>query len=960
MSYDLLMVGGSGAQFGLALLECTGLGFAELPRAMYVIDADKGFYQNVLTPGLDMFAEETVALLNHVAEGGQPTATPQLKHVMPYSDPTPKFTVMDLIKGKPMSKLAQVCITDDEANYSIDEGLYGMAKLGGVVLADRAARKDDTRLKGEQGVFPDALIKELEGSGCTGPIFIAGSVAGGTGAGFMAPLLKAIRTAKTLNDRKVHVFSFLPWFELPGSGKSIGPSNSRMALNASQGIRFLQDTLEEIVLTGEHKMLTMVHVIGLPDGAKKPSKDGAMHVGAPGPMMYYAAALLSKGLSAFTDVTFVLQSGVYAWACNPVLDGKGVLSGRVKFRIPVLGTENDNLGDGLVPFEAISHVLEVVNLAIETLTPNRFNSAFGRLSDSPEYLPRVLYDAIKTGRSSTADRILAGMEIRKKLGDFQLKIKEQAKTLQAAQAGVSGDLVVLPEVKDWSRDSLKNVLHINTLLERNKSLPRLLSNAIAQNKLNVAAELVLRALMRGLALGEGGATARELVAKFPPAAATIVALPGQSPTTVHPVPNTPFVRMNAEAVDKLGTILSGNLPPDSQSQPSPLARARLCRFLIENSRLPDNYTFPTGLALADLPEGRLLLIWLGLAAGRWSVCERQRMEGADLRHLNSFDRAVAEFESKDGPQPYRSSWISFVVAKKAGDQYSDADIVAASSPQTGWFTSIRIEEGDNKSYQAFKDLAQDLESNKMWDWLKMAFRGWLDLLAREHAVARNQPWFRMLSLFAGGVATDEDRLKFRQLVWCSVGPLALQVEGGPGFQGNARVVDMSLPLLIDPVEREAIVCALGGTAVQAYAAQPLCVIQQRNGMVELLLKTPTEVKTLLQLRAPQPTAAGLNFEQDLQGGAFAFLNWQGCAGLPRWDAGFRHQFRALATNKWGVQCHDAPLELGHIMIMFGDRPEYAQSFGLDANRYNTLIEMTKKSEPFRPAIINLFNGAQRI
>lgn len=57
MSYDLVLVGGSGAQFGYALLECLGHGLVEFPNAIFVVDGDRGFFDKVLTPQRRLWPE---------------------------------------------------------------------------------------------------------------------------------------------------------------------------------------------------------------------------------------------------------------------------------------------------------------------------------------------------------------------------------------------------------------------------------------------------------------------------------------------------------------------------------------------------------------------------------------------------------------------------------------------------------------------------------------------------------------------------------------------------------------------------------------------------------------------------------------------------------------------------------------------------------------------------------------
>ena len=580
--------------------------------------------------------------------------------------------------------------------------------------------------------------------------------------------------------------------------------------------------------------------------------------------------------------------------------------------------------------------------------------------DNPDFLPRVVFNALKGGRSSTPDRVGAGIEMTKQFDDHIQRLKAQAEKLSVVNATVASASTALPDVEDWSRDRLKDVKHLDVVLRRSKNLQKLLKNAIAQNKTAIAADLIVRALVRGLALGEQGATAKLLLSTYSATPNTIVALPGQAPSNVEPVQGTPFVRLTPEVVDKLGETLTGSVLPDSQCVPSALARARVSRFLLEPRRIKDNHVFPMSLELAETPEGRLLLTWLGLSSGRWSVVDRQRLDIVNFPNLNNFDRAVAVFEPKDGPTPYRSSWNSLVASQPMGSQLADKDIIGASSPQTGWFTSVRVDEGSSKTIQVFRDLAQDLTANNLWHPLQATYRGWLDLVRREYPAATGQVWFRTLNLFAGGPATEADREGFRRFVWTSVGPIALQVDGAVGQATQAKLVDMWLPRLIDPAERERIVCVMVGTASQVYEANPAVQIERRDGHVEYQVRSAQGNTVMLKVRAPQPPANLVSFAEDLLGGAYEIVEWSSAKGLPNWEAGFRPQFAARASAKFGAQVRNTSVTLAQVLAMYADRPDYAAAFGADNEKVAHLAKLVALSAPFRPGIINLFNDEQRI
>ena len=966
MSYDVVMVGGSGAQFGLALYECLGLGFVELPNQLFVVDADKGFVAK-LEEANKAFAEQVVEFKNHVAGDAKQVKLPALRPWAPYGDRAkPKFTVLDLIDANPLSRLGQICLTEDEATYSIHEGLFGMAKLGGVIVADRAAQARvaaaGVEARGGVSGFPEALVRALGDNQPNSPlpIVIAGSVAGGTGAGFIAPLVRAIRMSASCAQRPVHVFAFLPWFELPSASDDIGPSNKRMAQNASQGIRFLQDVIAEVQAGGNRQQVTCVHVIGLPDGAQKPVRNNqeSMHKQGPGPMMYYAASLLSKDMAAFTGTAAQVQSGVFALTCNPTAGEIDVLRGRVKYSIPGLG-----VAAGEIPFDAVKDVLDVVHRALETVkNPVRYENAFGMLLDNSDSLPKTIYRALKSGRESTAKRKAAGAELARLLGEQQQRLASQAKKLADVNATVTSSKVDVPLIPDWAHDKLADVLHIQELLERSPKLLELLTNAIAQNKIAVAADLIVRSLVHGLGIGRGNSVSKVLADAYKKSADDIMALPGTTPTSVDVVQGTSLVKLTPDVVDKLGVTLAGNVPPDSQCIPSALARARIARFMIEPGRLRDDYTFPMSYELAEKPEGRLLLCWLGVSAGLWSIAERQFLEGSAVQRAGNFDKAVSAFEptEKNSPTPYRSAWVSFLASKPGGGPALDAEIVAASSPQTGWFTSVRVDEGRKKSNEAFRKLAEEISNRSLWGPLQATYRVWLEQVSQTHPSVERQPWFNMLSLFAGRRApTDEERRGSDQYVWCTLGPLPMQVDGRAGDSRPATVVDLYLPRLLEPKEREAMVCVLGGAATQAFEAYPALQLELKNGHIEFQLATPLGTTTMLKVRGLQQTG-GLDFESELRGGAYEIVDWSGALGLPGWEQGFRPQFAPRVRAHFGAGLEGQRLELLHIVDMMRRRPEYARALGLDDVKLNTLRSMAGNLPPFRPGILNLFNSSFKI
>jgi hypothetical protein len=961
VSYDLILVGGSGAQFGYALLECLGMGFVDLPNALYVVDADQGFFTRVLKPAHEQFAGRAVQIHQQLddSDASAPKA-PRLIHTPPYSHAAAQFTVAELTQTQPLSRYGQACFTADEVGHKIHEGLYGMAKLGGLIVAHQEAQRQLLQ-QTTDATFPTSLLQSLGNNPASrDTIFLAGSVAGGTGAGFMAPLLKSLRKDPRFAQRPIHVFTFLPWFSLPTAKSGIGPSTERMALNASQGIRYLRDVAQEF--KGPRPAPTCVHIIGLPRNAKPPARsgdhaEGGMHQAQPGPLMYYAASLLTNGLRLFQGTAATLDTGVYTLVCNPSVGGVGVLRGRIHYQLPSLGLRDGR--EPVLPFESLQGLLGAILVALEPLTDRtRFENAFGRVLDNPAYLPEVVYQALKQGRNTTPARHAAGVRLVELLTETRRRLQTELTRLQELLAQIGGpqDQAQLPDVPDWSRDKLRDVLHLHKVLTRSARFGALLENAVAQERLEVAAEIVVRALLRGLALGNNGETVKKINEHVRPTAQSDVTLPQGLPGAT-PVQDTPFVPLSDTLVDQLAGALVGDQLPDSQCLPSLLGKARVARFVSE--RVPEGHAFPLNISLADSPQGRMVLLWLGLTTGQWSVCERVFLDTAQHQTLTNFERAVRLFELAPGLTPYCARWVSLVAARRAGEAITDADVVGCSSPQTGWFVSARVEEGEHANLQPFRALAESITAQNWWEPLRWTYRVWLADVAARHPNASEQEWFRLLRLFAGGPQPREpltqERLFVETEAWYAIGPIALQV----GRRGQFAELDQVwLPRVLVREERERLLCVLVGTAEQSRATSPSVVVQQRGRDLALTLRREGNEFPLLHLRNPATVGHNLRPEDQLAGGAYELTDWSGTAQSPvplHWGT-----FRALFAARLRAEHTIAPelqqnLQWGTVSHFLTTQPDFAQGLGFvqDPGRVALLANLTPG--PFAPGLVNLFN-----
>lgn len=959
MSYDLVLVGGSGAQFGYALLECLGHGLVEFPNAIFVVDGDRGFFDKVLTPAAATFGQSAVDVANATRDAeGSETRLPKLRYIAPYSNNHHRFTITDLCGLNPLGALGEVCITQAEAAYPIDEGLYGMAKLGGVVVAQAGSEHGDTA-PSDPHAFPSNLIAELASASFSGgglhPVLVVGSVAGGTGAGFMAPLLKALRADAKLNSRPIHVFAFLPWFALSATKDGIGPSNQRMALNASQGILYLQKCIADL----SAKPMTYVHLVGLPKAAKAPARsgssgEGGMHQPEPGPLMYYVASLLSDRLRAFTNVADNMPTGVYTLLCNAAAGGNGPLAGRIRYRLPAVGSETS---DEYVPFEALQGLLEAVVAGLATLSDKeRYERCFvasALLSDDPERIPRMIYDAIRNSGADSGKRRAMALEVSDLLKAALAKTKKDLERLSSVLASISGttqtDKVFV--IDDWTVAALADPNHLQKVLARSGTLPKYLSAAAKQQKPKQFADLLVRALIRNLGRGPEGATVVAVRDRFAPAVTTDVTLPGTGLPNAKPhSEGSPFVLLSPAFVDDLARTITGNAQPDSQCLPSPLARAHVADFMISNL----SGTLPDGPALADTASGRLLLMWLGITATKIKIGERIHLQQPDSPNLKPFEIIVKRAELASGPKPFRGEWVSIL------RETDSSKILGATSPRVGVFVGAGVDEGPTADKAPFQAIAQQIDAWNAWEPLKQIYRVFLSDVAAKYPDAVNMPWFALLRTFArftpGQKVSDDDRAWVAEWAWYSVGPIPLQISGKSGENGTSNIADVWLPVLLEPAMRQSMVCALVGTAEQSYLAQPVAWIQVVDGDATLVLQDRSGPVEMLRIIAPTKFSGSLSPVNELRSGAFELSNFAGLANLSAQLAwtDFQPSFSARVRIEQAVDpAAQQQLSLRSILPIFA-KNGHAAALGLNnRNRYDLLMELSHQPGPFAPGICNL-------
>ena len=883
MLYDLVAIGGSGAQFAEAVVTAAGWGLCDLPRKLIIVDADQRYFAGEGgETGIQALwrdantAREFLAGADEGAEGRSNQPEPPV-FLPPYSGPVnaEAFDAIDLAGLNKAHPLLQTVLTQEEADHNIKDGLFGMAKIGGLLTsAANAAQEKNAH------AYPESLITKLDGSHL---VILAGSVAGGTGAGFLVPTLKSL-FAKNPN-RPIHVYTFLPWFQLPTAAKTDGkvnPSNERMSLNASQGIRYLDNTVREMAARQGPAPRIKAVLFGLPASAPKPERRGDGDMGAPGPLQYYGVSLLSRGV--LEDNIASQQPGpVYAVTVDGNLGGgesavqldKRPFAKYVRFK--VAGKE--------LPLGLLKLWLSAQECALETVAEeNRYKEAFPRfMADNAAFLPKSVFTAISTakpGMTSGGERQALGLELAKAAKERAIRVREQLVVLGQAQVDDADlseaassrpdtwDEAVLQDPAGIERILAVGLKKLQPNLEPGQALAKAFQTPGFGSK--AARTLFLAGLRAGLAAD---------IKSAPRPAGGVAALP------VAAVGNatSELIELAPAQVKELVNYYARQGVPDSRSIPSPLGKASVTEHLVWQPPKP------VGAQQWWLdPTERLRTIWLGVATGRFTALARYPFDGNAQR--DPMIRLTGHAERADDSEPLRAHWVTVL-----GDA-EHAVPVAASAPRVGWFDSVRlIEQGTNKQPPGdakVRDSYENVRNAERQQSLADPFAGacWLLLDALKGALVGLQPgddpsklfpWYKLLEGWSAGADALSAQALLNPLnrdgirAWFSVGPVPFHVGWQQGAIGRMPVfADVWLPRLLQASELEqmALVAAsatlLGGTVVQWV---------QTGRVAEGRL--PGAKEPLISLRGFQDPSAGLDLAGQGRGGALALesvgvgLNW---------------------------------------------------------------------------------------
>lgn len=170
--YDLILVGGTGQRFGMVLGWLCLLGLAKPPRQILIIDAEdeeKSITAKNLKLVFSWFVEDE-----------------NFQRYTPYllSAGNKVGDQLDLAQNQQSKKIWDLCFTQQETDEVIEQGFMANPKLGATVFTHLMCKNLTRPL--------DRFLDQKSGQRV--PVMIAGSVAGGTGAGLIYTIAQQCRS----------------------------------------------------------------------------------------------------------------------------------------------------------------------------------------------------------------------------------------------------------------------------------------------------------------------------------------------------------------------------------------------------------------------------------------------------------------------------------------------------------------------------------------------------------------------------------------------------------------------------------------------------------------------------------------------------------------------------------------------------------------------------------------------
>lgn len=241
MSYTLVLVGGTGQRFGLALGYLNLLGIAAMPDRVVIVDAEGATSQNQVT-----------ATAERLLRFGQSNV--QIKRILPYPATGGAGATLARCVEHAGSDLFPLCYDPTEAERRIDEGFYAVPKAAALIFR--------SLMRSKKNLFGDELTGGVAAASAQRRVFVVGSVVGGTGAGILRELAECYRQARNY----VVGIVFGRFFDI-ASGE---PTTADLDRNGRQGCDYLLNR-------DPHSPFHVMAMVGPPPDAPLPPPVESRH-----------------------------------------------------------------------------------------------------------------------------------------------------------------------------------------------------------------------------------------------------------------------------------------------------------------------------------------------------------------------------------------------------------------------------------------------------------------------------------------------------------------------------------------------------------------------------------------------------------------------------------------------------------------------------------------------------------
>lgn len=290
MANMLIAIGGTGQHTALAVSRLAFIGALPQMR-LAVIDSEDSNELSVslMTFGNTVTGENKVAgYAEHPLIDGDRIYPPFEKALL--KDPKFKDLFLSQNPQTVESELFELAFDEQSAGISVKEGMFGRPSVGATIFA----QNKNTSLA---GVFKEANSTDVE------HLFVTGSMVGGTGAGIMHQLVKALP-----KEKRIYGLVFLRWFDTAAAGAAQTISKSTMERNMFYGLDyFFKDT---------RARLRAAMLLGIPDNPPADWISLAVNTGDLGEKTHFLHLMAAYGILKLPQisVTQQLNGSVYAAA----------------------------------------------------------------------------------------------------------------------------------------------------------------------------------------------------------------------------------------------------------------------------------------------------------------------------------------------------------------------------------------------------------------------------------------------------------------------------------------------------------------------------------------------------------------------------------------------------------------------------------------------------------------------